>query len=140
MYATKQDLIDHFGEPELIQLTDRDGSLGAIDDTVLDQARADSAAVIDASLGVRYSLPLAITPTLIVGIDCNITRYELYGNSAPEEVRNRYKDAVAMLDKIAAGKITLGLPDASAPDGQGAGDVEIDAPTSIFSRDDLQGF
>ena len=52
-YCTRQNLIDRFGEPELIQLTDLD-NLGVIDDTVLNQAISDA----DASALAKWVLTL----------------------------------------------------------------------------------
>ncbi|MEX2524449.1 MAG: DUF1320 domain-containing protein [Gammaproteobacteria bacterium] len=138
MYTTKQEMIDRFGEPELIQLTDRDGSAGAIVDDVLDQALTDADSEIDSYLAVRYSLPLPETPRVIKRIAADIARWHLYDDSAPEDIRNRYKDAVKLLEGIRDGKVALGLSD--LPAGQGAGDVQTKTHDPIFTRDDLKDF
>ncbi|BBL70331.1 gp436 family protein [Methylogaea oryzae] len=131
-YAVKQDLIDRYGEAELIQLTDR-ASLGIIDDTVLGQAIGDAAAEIDGYLSGRYQLPLASVPSVLVRIACDIARYRLYDQAAAEQVTKRYDDAVAMLRSIAKGELSLGTDGASAP--TVANTAQIESAGSVFSRD-----
>ena len=59
-YATQADMLVRFGEPELIQLTDRfDAPLGLIDPDVLGQALARADGEIDSYIAARVSLPLA---------------------------------------------------------------------------------
>lgn len=113
-YATRADMIDRFGEDELIQLTDRSGA-GVIDDTVLDRALADADAEIDGFLQARYSLPLSHVPALIVRIACIIARYNLYEDMATDEVRRRYEDATRMLKSISRGEINLGVSETTGP-------------------------
>src|SRR5574341_1516172 len=103
-YAVKQDMIDRFGDVELKQLTDRTGAIDTIDDTVLGKALADADAEINGYLAGRYTLPLASTPLILVGMACDIARFRLYKPQATEEVRQRYEDAIKYLTKVAEGK------------------------------------
>lgn len=136
-YTTQQEMIDRFGEAEVVQLTDRDGSAGAIVAQVLDQAIADADAEIDGYLaGGGYTLPLASVPAILSRIGADITRYHLYDDAATEDVRRRYDRAVALLAAIAKGTVSLG-----AGDPQGSADApQTVAPTRVFTRDDLEDF
>lgn len=118
-YATLDDLVARYGEDELVSLTDVNRS-GAINVGVLGQAIADADSEIDSHLAVRYSLPLATVPTALKRIACDITRYRLYDDRAPEEIRKRYEDTVRWLAAVANGSVSLGLPPAQAPQATGA--------------------
>lgn len=131
MYATRQDMIDRFGERELVELTDRhDAPLGLIDDAVESQARVRASAEIDTYVRVRYALPLPLVPERLIDIACDIARYHLYVNGTPDTVRDRYRDALRALEAIAAGRSLLDLPEASAP----AGLVEIVTGEPVWKR------
>lgn len=58
-YATRQDIIDRYGEDELIVAADHDED-GVADATVVEQGLADASDEIDAYLAGRYTLPLAV--------------------------------------------------------------------------------
>lgn len=128
-YATQQQLIDRFGEAELIQLTDRN-NVGAIDTTVLNQAIADAGAEIDGYLAGRYQLPLATVPVILALYCGDITRYRLYDDGATEEVRKRYEDAMKFLRLVAEGKVRLGA-DEPAP----TGGAQMESGGRVFGRD-----
>jgi len=112
-YATQADLEDRFGVDELTQLTDRVGA-GVPDAAIVARALADADAEIDGYLASRYALPLATVPPMLARIACDIARYRLWEDRASEEVRLRYEDARRMLESIAKGMVSLGLPEASA--------------------------
>lgn len=132
-YCTRQNLIDRFGEPELIQLTDRNG-LGIIDDAVLDQAIADADAEIDGWIAGRYALPLATVPPALVRVACDITRYRLYDQAVPDTIKMRYDDVVRFLTKLGEGKITLGLDNTQAEITQPQSPM-MESGGSAFGRD-----
>ena len=104
-YCTKQNLIDRFGELELIQLTDRDNQ-GIIDDSIITQAIADADAEINGYLN-RYHLPLASVPSNLVRMACDIARYNLYDDAMVESVQVRYDSVIKYLGAVAKGLITL---------------------------------
>lgn len=137
-YATSASLIARYSEDELIQLTDVNRT-GVIDTGVLNQAIADADGEIDSYLAVRYSLPLATVPTALTRIACDVTRYRLYDNRAPEEVRKRYEDAVKWLSAVANGSVSLGLPPAQAPV-QSGGVVAVSGEERRFSRTTLEDY
>ena len=133
-YATQQDLIDRYGEQEVIQLTDRaDPPAETIDAAVVAKALADAGAMIDGYLGGRYTLPLATVPPVLTGYAGDIARYRLYGDAAPDRVEKAYRDAIRFLEMVAAGKISLG---AGAPAVAGA--PEYVSPGRMFTHDTLK--
>jgi phage gp36-like protein len=109
-YATQSDLELRFGAAELAQLTDP-ASGTTIDVAVVARALADADAEIDTRLAGRYALPLASVPAVLVRIAADLARYFLWDVHANEQVRHRYRDATALLDKIGAGAVEL--PNAS---------------------------
>lgn len=136
-YCNAQHLIDRFGEPELIQLTDRDNT-GSIDGAVLDQAIADADAEINAYL-TSYPLPLTTVPANLVRIASDIARYYLYEDQMTETVRQRYENALQYLQAVAAGKIPL-PPDAFGTAPAATDDVDYTAVETVFSAQNLKGF
>jgi phage gp36-like protein len=123
-YASREDMEARFGEREVIALTDRQGS-GAVNEAVLSEALEAADDEINGYLRGRYGLPLPTVPRLITRLACDIARYRLCGAEVTETepVRNRYKDAVKLLESIAAGKISLGLDESGsvAPEPSGVG-------------------
>jgi phage gp36-like protein len=113
-YATKADMISLFGEPEVLQLTDRE-SLGEIDDTTLEMALASADGEIDSYISAVYTLPLSSTTRMLIVTSCNIARFRLYAHRATEEVKIRYDDSIRWLRDIAKGVATLGLPTTGDP-------------------------
>ena len=95
---TRQDLIDRFGEDELVLLTDREGR-GVIDDEVLNRAiedaEAETAAYIQAA-----GLVLSSPPKVLVIKVCDIARYYLHDNGETQVVLDRYKQAIAWLRDV----------------------------------------
>lgn len=134
-YATQQDLIDRFGEEELIQLTDRAG-LGAVESIAVARALADAEAEIDSYLVVRYAVPVAPAPAMLVRVACDVARYRLYANAPTQPVRVAYEDAVKFLRDVAAGKASLGAGAESLP-AQSGGTVQFEPGGRVFARDNL---
>lgn len=133
-YCTRQNLIDRFGEPELIQLTDRD-NLGVIDDTVLNQAISDADAEINGYL-TAYTLPLANVPANLVRIAGDIARYYLYADQCVEQVETRYNNAIKYLQLIGKGQISLG-PDVSGTVTAAVNNaIEFESSVPVFGRDE----
>ena len=136
-YCTEADLKARFGDQEIDDLLDRDNDSSA-DTNALASAQADCDAQIDGYLAALYETPLDPVPDLIVGIACNITRYILWGNNAPEEVRKRFEDARAQLRDIAKGIITL--PSDQVSQLSSAGGIEYMDEDRIFTAETLSGF
>ncbi len=114
-YAAKADMIERFGEREILQLTDKhEPGTGAIDEAVLDRALEDADGAIDAALQARYTLPLATVPKILKRYACDLARYHLYGDGASDGVRKRYEDALKFLREVSAGTLNLGADSAGA--------------------------
>jgi phage gp36-like protein len=135
MYCTRQDLIERFGERELVELTDRDGSRGVIVDEILAQAMTDAAGEIDGYFGTRYSVPLATVPKAIQRIACDLARYYLYDDEAPKQVAQRHEDAVRFLRAIARGEVSVG-PSESGERPVTTDGASITSGGRIFGRND----
>lgn len=138
-YATQQNLIDRFGEEELIQLTDR-GNLGVINATVVSRALADADALINGYLVGRYTLPLATpVPDVLERLACDIARYSLYEAGATKIVETRYIDALDLLRDVSKGRSDLGL---SNTDNKPASNnlTQISSTTPVFRRNESDGF
>lgn len=95
---TRQDLIDRFGEGELVVLTDREGR-GVIDDEVLNRAIEDAEAETTAYIQAA-GLVLPSPPKVLVIKVCDIARYYLHDNGETQVVLDRYKQAIAWLRDV----------------------------------------
>lgn len=137
-YAMRTDMTARFAEEELIQLTDRD-RLGQIDTAVLDRALADADAEINGYLSVRYTLPLAPAPTVLVRLAADLARYYLYDDHAPEQIKQRYDDAVKFLRAVATGTAQLGT-DAAQPVPAVSGGARYRAGERVFSAETLRDY
>lgn len=111
-YAELQDLIDRYGEDQVIVAADHDGD-GTPDTAVVDQALADADAEIDAYIGDRYQLPMQSVPPILVRLAADIAFHRLSPEAdvATEHRKRRYDDAVALLRRIAKGEASLGMPE-----------------------------
>ena len=126
-YATRADLTDRYGDAEIEQ---RESALppGAVD-----RALADAGAEADGYLAARYPVPVDPVPTVLTRLVCDIARYYLLGDSATEQVRDRYTDAIKSLRDISAGR--MALDGATAPaGGSGSATVEIVTQPKVWGR------
>lgn len=137
-YAVQSDMVNRFGEQELIQLTDRDRT-GAIDTVVLDRALADATAEIDGYLAARYQLPLTSTPTVLVRVCADLARYHLHDDHLPEPVQVRYKAAIDLLRQVSTGRVSLGLSETGESPTSNDG-AEIASGGRVWDRNDSKGF
>ena len=142
-YATVQDMVDRFGERELIELTDP--GLTTVQAAKAERALADAQAFADGFVGRVYRLPLPgcakpapvpgnpgavdpVPPPQLTRVACDVARYYLYDDLAPEhEVYLRYKAAERELQAIAEGKAVLSCPWGGTPGTLVAGDAPGDA-------------
>ncbi|WP_234082427.1 gp436 family protein [Azonexus sp. R2A61] len=161
-YATVDDMVKRFGELELIQLTDDENiPPSVIDIPFVEVKLADAQSFVDGYVGQVYRLPLTgcvkfvaggaqeyVPPPVLTRLTCDLARYYLYDDLAPEaEVYRRYQAAVKELDAIANGKAQLACPWGGSPgqpltaDAQSGDEVQT---VSSFRRgitdDDLRGF
>ncbi len=141
-YVTQQDLIDRFGEPELVQLTDRTNRPATtIDATTVARHIADAESMIDGYLGKVYALPLATVPPVLVKIAADLARYFLHGPSAEKDgaVERAYRDARAWLNDVAGGAVVIENAGV-IPSQAGGGRIQTSAPDRVFTRDSMGEF
>ena len=142
-YATPQDLIDRLGAREATALSDRFAT-GQPDLAVLAQALALAQDEVNGYVGRRYALPLATgtgalaaVPSMLTRLSVDVARYRQTGTEImeTEAIRNRFKDAVKVLEQIADGRVSLGdlmLATAGGPASVG-GNSAVRAPIKAFS-------
>lgn len=140
-YTADADLLTIMPERTLLQLSADDPLAGVPDWSVVSEARAYADGQIDARLRQRYTLPLASVPRELRDWALALARRWLYerrpdGPDLPDAVRDAAKEALAALDAVRDGKMSLAI--ASAPTGEtlapeGAR-VQIVAPDRHFTR------
>lgn len=142
-YATVQDMIDRFGEPEMIRLSEQeDRTAEAVNAEKIELAIADAAALVDDYLRKRYQVPLATVPKSVTRGTCVLARYDLAQGertNPTEEMRLARKEVVAWLEDLAKGEIQLD----SVPSGSGsspAGGARFTDRGRIFSDRSLRGW
>lgn len=110
-YTSKAQMIDRWGSTAVLLSADRDPQDGATDDAAIDAACADASSLIDSYLAKGgYATPVAPVPDVLTMHATNIAVYQLspeVGGSYTKEKRQRYEDALAWLEAIAAGKIDM---------------------------------
>ena len=143
-YATAQDVINRYPNRDLVQLTNEDPTATTVNTVPITQALVDASAEIDGYIEGRFTLPLTDPPAVLNRLTTDIAMYRLQSLRPLhdlEDARKRYEDAVAMLTKVAAGELTLGL----STDGQeppvATGTVEaVQGPDRVFDRGKLRGY
>ncbi|MCK9987645.1 MAG: hypothetical protein AzoDbin1_04117 [Azoarcus sp.] len=164
IYATVADMIARYGERELVQLTDVTNiPPSTIDTPRVETKLTDAAAFVDGYVGQVYRLPLAgcaqpvtvpgtdpvyVAPPVLTRLTCDLARYYLYDDLAPEnEVYRRYKAAVRELEAIATGAAQLACPWGGSPgeligaDAQSGGnEVSYSFSERQITDDTLRGF
>ncbi|OPY15615.1 MAG: hypothetical protein A4E66_00019 [Syntrophus sp. PtaB.Bin001] len=131
-YATGQDIIDRYGEDELIVAADHDED-GSADAPVVERGLLDASEEIDVYIGEKYPLPLVTVPPVLKRLCVDMALYHMSTPPAiTEEKRKRYEDAIKLLTLISTGKVSLG---ASDPEGSGnAGGSFFQANRRLFKR------
>jgi phage gp36-like protein len=144
-YATQDDIVALYGADALF-VADRDGN-GVADTTAVSRALSHAASEIDSYLAVRYPLPLAAVPDVLVArtVDIALYRLALSRDVQSDEHRKRYEDALAWLKLVARGDVALigtgpageggdspTAPDAPAP-------IVVGGPARLFSREAMRG-
>lgn len=129
-YITQGDFEKRFGEAELADLT-------ASNDFAA--CAADATNLINGYMAARYTLPLVSVPEMVKAWAADITRYRLWDEHAPEEVRRRYEDALAQLKLLAQGTIALPPGADGAPSAPGMNFGGYSAPR-VFTSCSLKDF
>ncbi len=140
MYCTGDQLIDRFGEDELITLTDVDGDERP-NAAVMELALQDASDEIDIYISTRASLPIASgsTPPILIRLCADIARYRLHDENPIDEVKARYDSAVKTLKDISAGRANLPLPDPASSTSTTVYGERTDSDR-VFTDESLKGF
>lgn len=139
-YTSLPALLDRIGTTMLVQLTDRgEVPTGAIDQAVVDRALADTDAVIDASLAVRYQLPLAAVPAIVADLAGAIAVYKLHRFAPEAKVQADYDQALRDLRELASGAKKLDVAGVE-PSASGVGGVLAIDRERPFTPENLRGF
>jgi phage gp36-like protein len=139
-YSILTDLKEQLSETELIQLTD-DAGAGVVDTSVTDRAIADADTEIDGYVGTRLEAPLDPVPDIIRKLGIDIAIYNLFSrrhDSVPETRKDRYRNAIAVLSKIAEGKMSLGANDPAG--NPPAGSVSYSGKDQVMTTEKLTNF
>ncbi|NVE91545.1 gp436 family protein [Vreelandella titanicae] len=130
-YCTQADLVDRFGEAEILALA-RDESGSAIDTAVVERACDDASGEIDGYVSAAgYTVPLSNVTRIITAYACDIARYRLYDELASEQVQKRYDDAVKFLVRVANGTVKLGI--STGPASSSVGSAQMNSSRRVFS-------
>ncbi len=139
-YTSQDLLVARYGTALLVSLTDRATvPTGQIDATVVAQALADTDALIDGYLAVRYQLPLTTVPAVIADTAGAIAIWKLHIFEPDPKIAADYKGAIQLLAAIAAG--TVRIPVAGIdPTGTGTSGAQVTDRARPFTADNLKGF
>lgn len=139
-YVTQQQLVARYGERLLVQLTDRaEIATGTIDPAVVTAAIADTGAVIDGYLAVRYQLPLGDVPDLIRDLALAIAIYKLHPFAPDPKIQADYDAALRSLRDLSTGTMRLNVAGIE-PAGSGAAGVEYVDRERPLTPETLRGF
>src|SRR6267142_689891 len=119
-YATKADIDELYGEDLLIRVADYDRD-GTPDDAVVARVLQSADEVCNAYLSAQYPVPVTPVPGVVrtCAIDIAVYKMALGRGARTDEMRVRYEDALALLEKISTGKVGLGLPPETGTDENG---------------------
>ena len=138
-YATLADLIERAGEAEIRQVADRDRD-GTIDADVIEAALTDADNLVNGYVAAKYTVPLASVPDLVRTWAVSIARYVLHRNGPADHIAQDYKDAIAALKDVAAGKIRLPVAVGEAAPASASGTVMATHPPEVFTAQKLRGW
>ncbi|HAF00387.1 MAG TPA: DUF1320 domain-containing protein [Methylophilaceae bacterium] len=138
-YATQQDMVDRFGEREVIELTDRDNT-GVIDVPLLVKFLQSADDEINGYLAARYTLPMTSAPLILTRLACDIARYQLCDIRATDLIKQRYDDAVKYLINVSKGVVSLGVDAGNQVEPVTGGTIKIVSNDRVFSNSTLSDY
>lgn len=139
-YTSLTDLTDRYGARLLISLTDRaTPPAGEIDTDVIDEAQADTDALIDGYLANRYKLPMDVTPPLVADIAKAVAIYKLHVYSPDQKIKDDYEIALRQLREIGTGAIKLPVAGVE-PEDTGGGGARMTDRERPFTETNMKGF
>lgn len=166
-YTTAQKMLDQFGATELAEVAAplerervtavalrthiADGDMSSYSADVQAAAAVAEARIVDAILEAEgiteaflraagYSTPLTTVPGYIGGAVEDIARWILHKEKPVETVNERNKQARAMLEKIAAGKMSLVEADGDIAGKVSGASIKVDGPDEVYTSANLNSF
>lgn len=135
LYADEQDLISAYGE-ETVRLLSGEGE--PAQDAVTAALRY-ATELAESYIGSRYELPLGRVPPVLSSICCDSALWRLSWapGAMTDETRDRYARALAWLQGVAKGVVSLGLE--QAPPSPGGGGAQLISEPRRFTRSTLGG-
>ncbi|MFW1952062.1 gp436 family protein [Acinetobacter beijerinckii] len=109
-YLTRGELIERFGESEIVRLERNIAKTDGANPPTSEQAISDAEEMVNGYVAVQYPLPLPVTTEPVKRAVAVIARYFLYKDKPTEIVRMDYEDVISWLKQIAAGKAVLIFP------------------------------
>lgn len=117
MYLTVDEYLRRNGERETILITNEDAVTPSptYDSAKVEEAIGDATDMIDSYIGNRYAVPLVDPPKLVQNMTNALARESLHKNRMPEDVRAEADRVRAQLRDIAAGRMSLPVPESGEP-------------------------
>jgi phage gp36-like protein len=139
-YITQTDLLQRMTLADLTQLTD-DAHSGSPDEDVVAGVCDEASSKVDGYCRKKYATPLQQSSE-VAAIARDIAVYLLFSRRPQqirESVRQRYEDAIKLLNDISSGKAVLDQPAGAAPQTITAGPKSL--PQDLrFKESNLEGF
>jgi phage gp36-like protein len=138
-YCVQADIEKLVPEIELAELTTESGNDPDADVVAECISKAD--AEIDSYLGIKYKVPFSSAPGRVKSLSEDISIYYLYTrrSTAPEVREINYRNAIAYLQDVAAGRAVL-LDGAGEATGGGKQTPGFSYCDRVFSRDLMGDF
>lgn len=143
MYASQTDITALYGDAALY-VAERPSD-GLVDDAAVTAALASASREIDTFLATRYDLPLPIQPPELVQPAVDIALYRLASTRQllSEDMKERFKDALAMLKRLSRGEQELVLPRPEPVEGEtsldGPNPIVVEGAPRLFDRKTMRG-
>ena len=142
-YCTKTDIEKMIPAADVIDLTDDEGT-GEYIASRVSEAIAQADAEIDGYCGAKYSVPFTTVPSTVKKCSVDIAVYNLYSRKMekiPDTRTDRYKNAIRFLEKVAEGKISIGIdPEPAASTGSSYAECNKTESDRIFTGTKMRGY
>ena len=138
-YCTPDDIRKILPEDILVQLTDDDNQ-GVVDEEKLVEALSDGECEVNGYASSRYTTPFDPVPQIIRKLTLDVGIYNLFSRreNVPENRKERYGNAVKMLNQLAAGKLTIG--EVEKPAVQTGNTIKMTSKAKLFDEATLNTF
>ena len=143
-YATVANMIERFGELEMIRLSmPDDRTAETVNGAKIEVGLADAGALIDDYLRKRYQVPVATPPESLVRATCVLARYDLAQGEhtePTEQMRLARKEVIGWLEALASGAVQIDAPASGSAVAGNAGGARASDRGRTFSDDSLRGW